>query len=113
MLLAERHPSESDLYERFAQIGVGTGEGFEIDQVSPETREALEAGIKDGFAAMEEVIAKIITDPLSSAKVFGTREFLTQTAHSFGLEKFWLLRMAGAHLGLYGNSGVEAVYPTY
>jgi len=113
MGLAERHPSEAAMYERFAQIGLGTGEGFEIDQVSPETREALEAGIKDGFAAMEEVIAKIITDPLSSAKVFGTREFLTQTAHSFGLEKFWLLRMAGAHLGLYGNSGVEAVYPTY
>ena len=101
------------MYARFAQIGLGTGEGFDIDKVSPETREALEAGIKDGFAAMEEVIARLISDPLSSAKVFGTREFLTQSAQNLGLDKLWLLRMAAAHLGLYGNSGAEAVYPTY
>ena len=62
---------------------------------------------------MEAVVAKLISDPLSSAKVFGTREFLEQSAHNFGLDKLWLLRMAGAHLGLYGNSGVEAIYPTY
>ncbi len=113
MGLTRRHPSEAAMYERFAQIGLGTGEGFDIDKVSPETREALEAGIKDGFAAMEGVIAKLITDPISSAKVFGTREFLTQSAQNFGLDKLWLLRMGGAHLGLYGNSGAEAVYPTY
>ena len=111
--LTERHPSEADIYARFAKIGLGTGEGFEIDKVSPETREAMEAGIKDGFAAMEAVIARLISDPLSSAKVFGTRAFLSQTALNFGLDKLWLLRMAGAHLGLYGNSGKEAVYPTY
>jgi len=108
-----RHPSETAMYERFAKIGLGTGEGFDIEKVSPETREAMEAGIKAGFKAMEGVVAKIIADPLSSARVFGTRMFLTKTANDFGLDKFWLLRMAGAHLGLYGNSGKEAVYPTY
>ena len=113
MGLTGRHPNEAAMYARFAKIGLGTGEGFDIDKVSPETREALEAGIKDGFAAMEGVIAKLITDPLSSAKVFGTREFLTQSAQNFGLDKLWLLRMTGAHLGLYGNSGKEALYPTY
>jgi len=113
MELTERHPNEAAMYARFAQIGLGIGEGFDIDKVSPETREVLEASIKDGFAAMEGVIAKLITDPLSSAKVFGTREFLTQTALDFGLDKLWLLRMTGAHLGLYGNSGAEALYPTY
>jgi hypothetical protein len=113
MGLTERHPSEAAMFERFSQIGLGTGEGFDIDKVSPETREALEAGVKDGFAAMEVVIGKLITDPLSSAKSFGTRKFLTQSAKNFGLDEYWLLRMAGAHLGLYGNSGAEAVYPTY
>ena len=111
--LTERHPGEAAMYKRFAQIGLGTGESFEIEKVSPETREALEAGVKDGFAAMEEVVGRLITDPLSSAKVFGTRAFLTQSAQNFGLDNLWLLRMAGAHLGLYGNSGAEAVYPTY
>jgi hypothetical protein len=113
MGLTERHPSEAAMYKRFAQIGLGTGEGFDLDKVSPETSEALEAGVKDGFAAMEEVIAKLITDPLSSAKAFGTRKFLTQSAKNFGLDEYWLLRMTGAHMGLYGNSGAEALYPTY
>jgi len=113
MGLTERHPSEAAMYARFAKLGLGTGEGFEIEKVDPETREALEAGIKAGFAAMEEVIDRIITDPLASAKVFGTRAFLNQAAQNFGLDKLWLLRMVGAHRGLYGNSGAEAVYPTY
>jgi hypothetical protein len=113
MGLTERHPSEAAMYARFAKLGLGTGQGFEIDKVDPETREALEAGIKAGFAAMEEVIDRIITDPLASAYLFGTREFLSQTAQKFGLDKLWLLRMAGAHRGLYGNSGAEALYPTY
>ena len=111
--LTERHPSETAMHERFARIGLGTGQGFDIEKVSPETREAMEAGIKDGFSAMGAVIARLISDPLSSSKVFGTREFLTNTARDFGLDRPWLLRMAGAHLGLYGNSGAEAVYPTY
>jgi hypothetical protein len=113
MGLTERHPSETAMFERFAKLGLGTGEGFEIEKVDPETREALEAGIKAGFAAMEEVIDRISTDPLASAKVFGTRAFLNQTAQKFGLDKLWLLRMVGAHRGLYGNSGAEAIYPTY
>jgi hypothetical protein len=92
--------SEAAVYARFAQIGLGTRESFQIEEVSPETRKALEAGVRDGFAAMEEVVAKIITDPVSSAKVFGTREFLMQSARNLGLDKPWLLRMAGAHLGL-------------
>jgi hypothetical protein len=111
--LTERHHSEAAMFERFGQIGLGTGESFEIEKVDPETREALEAGVKDGFTAMETVVATLISDPLSSGKIFGTREFLTQSAQNFGLDKLWLLRMAGAHLGLYGNSGAEALYPTY
>ena len=113
MGLTGRHPSEAALYKRFTKIGLGTDGGFEIEKVSPETREAIEAGIKDGFAELEALITKLIADPLSSAKAFGTREFLTQSAENFGLDAYWLLRMGGAHLGLYGNSGKEAVYPTY
>jgi len=113
MDLTGRHPSEAALYERFAKIGLGTDGTFDIEKCSPETREAIEAGIKDGLAELEVVIAKLISDPLSSGKVFGTREFLTQAGKNFGLVAFWLLRMAGAHLGLYGNSSIEALYPTY
>jgi hypothetical protein len=113
MGLTGRHPSEAALYKRFAKIGLGTDGGFEIEKVSPESREAIEAGIKDGFAELEALIAKLIADPLSSAKVFGTREFLTQSAENIGLDAYWLLRMVGAHRGLFGNSGKEAVYPTY
>lgn len=113
MGLAGRHPTETDLYERFAQIGLGSRESFNLDEVDSETRAALEAGVKEGFAELEGFIAKYVTDPLLSAKIFGTRSFLTQSAANFGLENFWLLRAVAAQVGLYGNSGAEAVYPTY
>jgi hypothetical protein len=32
---------------------------------------------------------------------------------NYGLDDFYILRSAAAHIGLYGNSGYEAVYPSY
>ena len=53
-------------------------------------------------------------DPLASAKIFGTREFLEDSArNNYGLESPYLPRAVAAHMGLYGNSAAEAVYPTY
>ena len=77
-------------------------------------QEAIRKGVEEGFADIEAFIGKIGVDPLASAKVFGTRGFLEESARkNYGLEEFYLLRAAAAHLGLYGNSGFEAIYPTY
>jgi hypothetical protein len=37
-------------------------------------RQALKAGVKDGFAEIEAFIASNADDPLASGKFFGTRE---------------------------------------
>ena len=110
------NPSEEEkpMLEKFARLGIGTEEGFDINRFSPEVQEAIRKGVEEGFADIEAFIGKIGVDPLASAKVFGTRGFLEESARkNYGLEEFYLLRAAAAHLGLYGNSGFEAIYPTY
>ena len=107
-------PEEKELFKRFARIGLGTGEKFDISLFSPEIREALETGVKEGFGSIEEFIVQEGSDPLASAKIFGTREFLKESAaKNYNFPDFYLLRAVAAHMGLYGNSGSEAIYPTY
>jgi hypothetical protein len=76
--------------------------------------EALKAGIEAGFADIETFIAKNSSDPLASSKMFGTRSFLNESAgKNYKLNKLDMLRSVSAHMGLYGNSAAEAIYPTY
>ena len=112
--LVQTNSDEKELMKRFAKIGLGTDDKFDINKFSPEVQEAIAEGIKEGFAELEAFIKKYSADPLISAKVFGTREFLKESARkNYGLDDFYMLRMAAAHTGLYGNSGAEAIYPTY
>jgi hypothetical protein len=53
----------------------------------------------DAFEASD-----VATGKVSSGDLFGTREHLRNN---------YLYRMAGARLGIYGNSREEAMYPTY
>ena len=49
-----------------------------------------------------------------SSKIFGTATFLKKSAkENYQLDEYYMLRFAGAHVGLYGNSGEKAVYPVY
>ena len=111
---AEPVPGEIEMRKRFARLGIGAVEGFEIERFDGEVRKAIEEGVKEGFSEIEDFISEYGNDPLVSAKIFGTREFLQKSAmENFGLEDFYLLRAAAALTGLYGNSGAEALYPTY
>ena len=112
--LVSIHPNEQELMKRFAKIGLGTNDKFDINKFSPEVQEAIAEGVKEGFAELEAFIKKATADPLASAKLFGTREFLKESAkNNYGLNDLYMLRTAAAHLGLYGNSGAEAIYPGY
>ena len=105
---------EKTLMQKFAKIGLRTKEGFDINKFDQETQDSIQAGVKEGFAEMEEFIKKYAADPLISAKIFGTREFLVQSAQgNYNLENMHIPRAVAAHMGLYGNSGFEATYPTY
>ncbi len=95
-------PSETELMARFAKIGVGAGKT--IDVSSPEMKTAIEQGMADAWADLEDLRKKIDAGKVTSGELFGTREYLKNN---------YLYRMAAAKLGIYGNSQQEAMYPVY
>lgn len=112
--LLEPVDQEKMLMERFAKLGIGTTSAFDLDSFDEDVKQAIEEGVKEGFQEIGTFIKTVSSDPLASAKIFGTREFLEKSAkENYQLEDFYILRAAAAHIGLYGNSGAEAIYPTY
>lgn len=98
-------PSEQELMQRFAKLNIGAGKTFDPQALPAENRQAVGEGMeavwKEDFTGL---MAQLNAGKVSSGDVFGTREFLKNN---------YLLRFAGAKLGLYGNSREEALYPTY
>ncbi|MCH7228530.1 DUF1254 domain-containing protein [Haloferula sp. A504] len=113
-LLEKPGPGEEALWQDLARLGVGPGKTFRLDALPDDTVQALNSGVKEAFAEIEAFIAGNASDPLASGKWFGTRKFLNESAkENYGLDRPDMLRSAGAHAGLYGNSAKEAIYPTY
>ena len=96
--------SEGDLLARFKKLNIGAGETFGYDKFSPEIKQAIGDGIKDANADLATVMQGINSDQITSAQMFGSRDYLKDN---------YLYRYAGAKLGLYGNSGEEAAYFGY
>jgi hypothetical protein len=96
------NPPETELMARFAKIGVGAGKT--IDASSPEMKTALEQGIADAWADFAGLKKSIDAGKVTAGDLFGTREYLKNN---------YLYRLAGAVLGIYGNSKQEAMYPVY
>jgi len=97
-------PSEKDLRARFATIGIGPDGDFDADKLSPEMRKAIEGGMADAWAEFNTFKKdKVDTGQVGSAQFFGTAE---------DLKGNYLYRMAGAVLGIYGNTAAEALYPS-
>jgi hypothetical protein len=94
------HPSERELRTNFSQIGIIPGKPFDAAALSPEMKDALLQGIKDAKAAIQDAWNKTLT----SADLFGTREFLKNN---------YLNRALGTFAGIYGNSKEEAFYVGY
>ncbi|MDH3923844.1 MAG: DUF1254 domain-containing protein [Xanthomonadales bacterium] len=113
-LLGSPGEGEQELWDHLSRLGIGPGSDFKFDGLPKETQEAMRAGVKEGFGEIEAFLEKHANDPLASGKIFGTREFLTESAReNYGLDSINLPRSAAAHQGLYGNSAAEAIYPTY
>lgn len=99
------HASERALRRRFARIGVGPGKALDIAKLAPERRKALEDGMADAWKAFAAFKASDLdTGKRTAAEGFGTRTFLKND---------YMIRMASAALGIYGNSKEEALYPFY
>jgi len=98
------HPSEKDLMARFAKIGVGAGLNFDAGKLAPEMKQAIEAGMADGWQALADLQKQVDAGEVTSGDMFGTREYLKNN---------YLYRFAAAKLGIYGNSKQEAMYPIF
>ena len=96
-------PSEKDIRDRFAALGL-TGDGtFSSEELSPEMAEAFKAGMADAWAEFTALKKdKIDTGAVPMGEMFGSREQLSAN---------YLYRMAGAVVGIYANSAEEAMYP--
>ncbi|TCL76037.1 DUF1254 domain-containing protein [Rhizobium sp. BK251] len=97
-------PTEIDLMERFAKIGVAGGKTFNPDKLSSEMRTAIEGGMADAWVEIAALKKRVDAGEVTSGDMFGTRAFLKNN---------YLYRMGAAVLGIYGNSKQEAMYPVY
>lgn len=96
--------SEQALRARFAKIDVGAGETFDMNTFSPDVQAAIGQGIADAWTDFARLKKRAELGEIGSGDIFGTREHLKNN---------YLYRMAGAVLGIWGNSAQEAIYPTY
>ncbi|HSM74688.1 MAG TPA: DUF1214 domain-containing protein, partial [Desulfobacterales bacterium] len=96
-------PSEKELMERFAKVGIGAGKTFDPTKLSPEMKKAFEEGIGDAwkeFAGGEKLLAE---GKITAGDLFGTRASMKNNYFYR-----WL-----ATIGIWGNSKQEAMYPIY
>ncbi len=99
-----QHPSEADLWQRFAAIGIGDP-AFDPDTWTPEARAAIEAGIESASEKIEAEAASLGSRQagwMLTEASYGTRELM---------EGRYLRRAAAAYFGLWGNDLEEAFYP--
>jgi len=101
---APTHPSETDLMNRFAQLDIGVGKTFDLSAFPADMQAAIGDGVADAVKDYEGILKQINAETISSADMFGAREKLANN---------YLYRYVGAKLGLYGNSGEEAIYLAY
>ncbi|MCV7177550.1 DUF1254 domain-containing protein [Mycolicibacterium sphagni] len=93
-------PAEREVRARFAGIGIGAG--FSAEQLTAETRSAIEAGMADAWAEFTVLKHEIDNGRVTAGQLFGTKD---------DLKGNYLYRMAAAVLGIYGNTKQEAMYP--
>jgi len=97
-------PSEKEIMARFAKLDIGAGKTFNWNKFSPEIQTAISSGIADAWNDFAKLKKELEAGTIGSGAIFGTREHLKNN---------YLLRMAGAVLGIWGNSAEEAIYPSY
>jgi hypothetical protein len=98
------HPSEKDLMDRFAKIGIKPGVAFDTTSLKPEMKKAIEAGRADAWQEFSQLKNRMDKREVTSGELFGTRDELKNN---------YLYRMTAAIVGIYGNSKKEAMYPIY
>jgi len=89
---------------KLASIGIGPGKSFDFKELSAEHKAAVLLAMKEGDDKVDQYLTKGMKD-INGWKVgslFGDRVFYNGD---------WLKRAAAAKGGIYGNNGIEAMYP--
>jgi hypothetical protein len=98
-------PPEREMRSRFATLGIGPDRTFDAEKLDPTVRDAVQAGMADAWAELDALKKnEMDTGKVGSAQLFGT---------AADLKGNYLYRMAGAVLGIYGNTAAEALYPNF
>jgi len=97
-LLTDVPDTETDLFERFAAIGIMSDVSLTAEQ-----KVEVQAGIDAAYAAIKQETANLQVGNgyIGATTTFGTREYLNGN---------YMARAAGANFGLWGNSKEEANY---
>jgi hypothetical protein len=93
------YPTEAELRQSFAKIGIEPGKPFNPSAFTPDIQEALKAGIDDGQKAID---AKRASTGGKTDTLFGSRAYLKND---------FLARATGTQMGIGANSRDEALYP--
>jgi hypothetical protein len=94
------NPSETELMQRFAKIGIAPGKPFDASRLDPAMRDALARGVSDA----KQSLAAAEKSTTSSFGIFGSRD---------DLKNDYMTRAVAAAMGIYGNTKEEAVYVGY
>jgi hypothetical protein len=99
------HPTEKELFEKFAKIGIAPGKTFNTNDYSPEILTAIKEGINAGREKFIEESSRLGVRKNGwqlVAEAFGNRD---------AMQGKYLTRAAAAYFGLWGNDLEEAFYP--
>ncbi len=98
---APTDPSEVELRQRVAKIGIAPGIAFDPARLSPEMKTAIEQGVADAWADLNAAVKKLNDGQLSAGDCYGTREYLKNN---------YLNRAAGIVLGGNAQPKQEVIY---
>src|SRR4029077_12239244 len=97
-------PEEKEIRAKLARLGVEAGKPVDFKSVSPEQKEAIVAGVKEGEGKVKQFAASGVkkVNGWNIGDWFGDRAFYNGN---------WIKRGAAGEGGIYGNDFIEATYP--
>ena len=105
-------PEEADLLARFSRIGIRQGATAASLNLSPEIRNAVDAGVGQALIEIQRAVGDLSS--VEGVRV-ASRDGWQGVDGLFGdgveMRQKYLVRASAAMVGLYGNDSVEAYYP--
>ncbi len=97
-------PDTKDIRAKIARIGVGPGKTVALNNLSLEHKAAIRLGMKQG----EERVTRYLDSGMKDINGWKVGSLFGDAAFYNGN---WIKRAAAAQGGIFGNDGVEAMYP--